>query len=274
MVAFVPTCLILSASLPFLVTTAQDVGDFAHKGPFYTMTYKVNEDKQVTFDLDVPQVRVTRNVLKLGPYPLRYAPIRRHSNTYRIDFDKSNITALDWCKRWETFFKNNGIIGVDEPYSPAAGDIQLCYLTVLMILPSYHGIPTDFQNRLHEFKRKGYAAVSGMFVYEKPEQTTLSFKVTFTVKSEDDVLIQIEFRGEVLYSRYKLSLHSSPLVDRDYAVTPFGSGLDTVQEFGTKVLRKWTLARWRPVDLELLLFATTKTIYTQFRGRQIALTRV
>ncbi|KAF4727555.1 hypothetical protein FOZ63_027516 [Perkinsus olseni] len=112
------------------------------------MTYKVNEDKQVTFDLDVPQVRVTRNVLKLGPYPLRYAPIRRHSNTYRIYFDKSNITALDWCKRWETFFKNNGIIDVDEPYSPAAGD-ELCYLTVLMILPSYHGIPTDFRNRLH-----------------------------------------------------------------------------------------------------------------------------
>ncbi|KAF4749116.1 hypothetical protein FOZ63_004801, partial [Perkinsus olseni] len=107
--------------------------------------------------------------------------------------------------RWETFFKNNGIIGVDEPYSPAAGDIQLCYLTVLMILPSYHGIPTDFQNRLHKVKRKGYAAARGTFVYEEPQQATLSFKVTFTVKSEDDVLIQIEFRGEVLYSRFKLS---------------------------------------------------------------------
>ncbi|KAF4718911.1 hypothetical protein FOZ63_029101, partial [Perkinsus olseni] len=199
MVAFVPTCLILSASPPFLVTRAQDVGDFTHKGSFYTMTYKVNEDEQVTFDLDVPRVRVTGNALKFGPYPLQYAPIRRHSNTYRIDFDKSNIScsskaALEWY--WETFFKNNGIIDVDGPYLPAAGDIHLCYLTVLMILPSYHGITTDFRNRLHKLKRKGYAAVTGMCVYEKPDQTMLSFKVTSTVKPEEDVLIEIEFRGE------------------------------------------------------------------------------
>ncbi|KAF4662648.1 hypothetical protein FOZ61_002313 [Perkinsus olseni] len=168
MVAFVPTCLMLSASLPFLVTTAQDVGDFTHKGSFYTMTYKVNEDKQVTFDLDVPQVRVTRNVLKLGPYPLRSAPIPRHWRRFLIDSDKSNTTAVEWCKRLETFFKNTGITGLDEAFSAAAGD-QPCDLGALWFPRGDKLIASRFQDRRMVFRRRGFPDIPGSSSMTNPK---------------------------------------------------------------------------------------------------------
>ncbi|KAF4681474.1 hypothetical protein FOZ60_012069 [Perkinsus olseni] len=250
MVAFVPTCLILSASLPFLVTTAQDVGDFTHKGSFYTMTYKVNEDKQVTYDIDVPQVRVTSNVVKLGSYPMR-----------------SNITAVEWCKRLETFFKNTGIIGLDEAFSPAVGD-QPCDLAALLFPRGDKLIASRFQDRRVVFRRKGFPVVPGKFVYDQPEES--NYKVTCTVRSEDDVLIEVEADGAVVSSRFKLSLRSRPWVDREYITVRFGD--EEYHLFWNKLILQW-YEEWSNKDLQVLFFATEKTIYTRFLKRRICLTK-
>ncbi|KAF4736890.1 hypothetical protein FOZ63_025441 [Perkinsus olseni] len=267
LISFIPTCLILSASLPFLVTTAQDVGDFTHKGSFYTMTYKVNEDKQVTYDIDVPQVRVTSNVIKLGPYPMRSAPVPRYRRRFLIDFDRSNITAVEWCKRLETFFKNTGIIGLDEAFSPAVGD-QPCDLAALLFPRGDKLIASRFQDRRVVFRRKGFPVVPGKFVYDQPEES--NYKVTCTVRSEDDVLIEVEADGAVVSSRFKLSLRSRPWVDREYITVRFGD--EEYHLFWNKLILQW-YEEWSNKDLQVLFFATEKTIYTRFLKRRICLTK-
>ncbi|KAF4683542.1 hypothetical protein FOZ63_029685 [Perkinsus olseni] len=268
MMNFVPTWLLLAQVL--VISTAQDVGTFLHETPLFKMFYAVNEEHEATLTVVVPSVLVTRGdktfeaYFNRGPNPLR----KVEDFTYTVDFDSSESASDDWHEALETFLVNTGVLESDETYSP--DDTQPRPLTTLTYT-SGDEFSVNFRGEEILFLRLGRNLVPGEYVYKESVAPYLRISYTIRVDRVGGVLVECKRRSTSRFGHM--------LVRRDrglqyiYHVVE-SAGRGTLDQFLDQVKYVCPGKRVLPDDFSRVVVATEKTIYVEFEGGRLALTKV
>ncbi|KAF4689350.1 hypothetical protein FOZ63_008145 [Perkinsus olseni] len=233
----VPTWLLFASAL--VISTAQDVGTFLHVTPLFKMFYAVNEEHEATLTVVVPSVLVTRGDRTFEAYFNRGPnPLRKVEDfTYTVDFESSESGSDDWHEALETFLVNTGVLESDEIYSP--DDTQPRPLTTL----NYTGgdeFSVNFRGEEILFLRLGRNLVPGEYVYKEVGGVLVECKRRSTSRF-----------GHMLYRRNRGLQYTYHVVE--------SAGR------GKRVL---------PDDFSRVVVASNKTIYVEFEGGRLALTKV
>ncbi|KAF4684995.1 hypothetical protein FOZ63_005573 [Perkinsus olseni] len=263
MMNFVPTWLLFAQAL--VISTAQDVGRFSYEESLFNMYYDVNENKEVTLTVEVPRPRHGRGDIPksahqaFGPYPLR----KEEDFIYTIDFEHSGITSDDRDQSIETFLRNNGVLGPEDLFYP--GDLDTLTYT------SGDAFSVDLRGEPVRFFRVGRDLSPGEYVYKEPVSPHM--RISYKIYRHGTAGLKVGCkRRSTSRFHHKLSRRDRGLQYLHYAVEPVGRG--TLKQFLGQVRYACPWKSQGPDDFSRVVAATEKTIYVEFEGGRLALTKV
>ncbi|KAF4684997.1 hypothetical protein FOZ63_005575 [Perkinsus olseni] len=268
MMNFVSTWLLFAQAL--VISTAQDVGRFAYEESFSNMYYDVNENKEVTLTIDVPEARQRRGDIPkgahraFGPYPLR----KEEGFTYTIDFEKSGITSDDWYESLDIFLSNSGVIKPGEPFDHE-GDQPPPLAT--LHYSSGDGFSVNMGAREIYCSRVGRDLLPGKYVYKDPFRPRV--KIIYKIRNNGVVRLWVRCEKRTP-SRFRFILSLS-----DHGVPPLhyhvqSAGRSSLNDVLNQVRRVCPSKHLSSDDFSKVVFATEKTIYIEFEGNRLPLTKV
>ncbi|KAF4720335.1 hypothetical protein FOZ62_027989 [Perkinsus olseni] len=250
-----------------VITTAQDVGRFVHRGGVYNITFDVNEEGETTIGSSAwapaepgsgsPHLLPPRWLwASSGPYSLE----RIGDNIYHVDFGRSARTCYGNIA-WQ--LKEAGVAKADEPLAGIQdGDLATLHYT------TGDSFTTNFRNEEIEFVRVAHSLTPGVFEYAEPEAPHL--KLRYQVRSDGVVGISAECDG-VTTPRllFKLAPRDQGMQYTYYAVEPLGLG--TLSHIRSKMKSACPNKNWKDSDLSQVVFATDKTMYVAVGRSSLAL---
>ncbi|KAF4741160.1 hypothetical protein FOZ63_024117, partial [Perkinsus olseni] len=103
-----------------IIAEAQHFGMFIHKTAYYSITYEVNKNYEVTFGVNVtaepnewfPDAKSSS--FQYGPYPLR----RSTESSFAVDFEGHKHSLRDWYISLEQALVAGGVTVSDGEYPP------------------------------------------------------------------------------------------------------------------------------------------------------------
>ncbi|KAF4650785.1 hypothetical protein FOZ61_011023 [Perkinsus olseni] len=234
------------------------------------MYYDVNENKEVTLTIDVPETRQRRGDIPrgahraFGPYPLR----KEEGLTYTIDFEKSGIASDDWYESLEIFLSNSGVIKPGEPFDHERD--QPPPLATLHYT-SGDGFSVDMGAREIYCSRVGRDVLPGKYVYKDPVRPRV--KIIYKIRNNGVVSLRVRCEKRTT-PRFRFILSRS-----DRGVPPLhyhvqSAGRSSLNDALDQVRRVCPGRHVSPDDFLQVVFATEKTIYMKFEGNRLALTKV
>ncbi|KAF4683462.1 hypothetical protein FOZ60_009051 [Perkinsus olseni] len=263
MMNFVSTWLIPAQLL--VITTAQDVGRFVHRGGVYNITYDVNEEGQIFFGFTstappLPGSPAGTPPRYLGNYYGLYPLSKVGDNTYAVG------PRADVASWYGAITDQLQQLGVAKAHEPLAG-IQSGDLTTLTYT-SGDTFTSNFRNETIEFKRIPYGLIAGEFEYSEAEAPHL--KLHYRIRSNGAVGIQASCDGGSITPRFLFKLTRRD-IGMPYSVRSLG--MTSLYPLIRMVRSDCPTAGVKYTDLSNVVFATQNTIYVRVGGVIRALTR-
>ncbi|KAF4741739.1 hypothetical protein FOZ63_028093 [Perkinsus olseni] len=265
MMNFLPTWLVVIQVA--IIAEAQHFGMFVHKASYYSITYEVNKNYEVTFGVNVtvepsqwfPDAKSSS--FQYGAYPLK----RLSSNAFTVDFEGHKHSLRDWYMSMEKAMVDGGVIESHGNYPPIGmtdGD-----LTVLQ----YEGPDTltvNFQDDAISFSRVSRSLAAGKFVYKDCMKPRL--RLRYKVSSDSSVHIKAACDGKrISRATFKLVHRDGSANYQHYDVVPAGKG--TLDEFRQQMRTTCRLRYVSANDFSRVTFAADGVILVRLGDVAVAL---
>ncbi|KAF4741738.1 hypothetical protein FOZ63_028092 [Perkinsus olseni] len=253
-----------------IIAEAQHFGIFVHTTAYYSITYEVKKNYEVTFGVNVtveptewfPDAKSSS--FRLGPYPLK----RLSSNAFTVDFEGHKHSLRDWYMLTQLSMVAGGITEVDDEYPPMGikfGDLSIIHYEDL------DTISATFRGEEIIFKRVTRSWKPGRFVYR--ECMDPRFWLSYDIDTDGFVSMRAKCEGR---RTRRVRFHLVPRTGDSYEyydVLPSGDGT-TLAEFQQSVRSVCRTKYVTPIDFSYVTFAGDDVLFVMLGGEHVALTEV
>ncbi|KAF4687655.1 hypothetical protein FOZ60_003624 [Perkinsus olseni] len=259
----IATWLLFAVAL--ITSSGQDVGRFAYNESLFSMHYDVNENREVSLTVVVPNPRSGRGDitpsagLTLGPYPLRTV----EGFSYTVVFGNREEADDGLHTRLETFLRYSGVLEPGDTF--ISGDLTTLNYT------SADSFVVNLRGQHVLFIREGRNLSPGKYDYKETVFPHLGISYNIYDNGLAGVQVECEGRSTARF-HHKLSRRNVGVQYLHYAVEPAGQG--TLEQFLYQVRYVCPWIYLRPSDFSKVVVATEKTIYVVIGGGARALTKL
>ncbi|KAF4724125.1 hypothetical protein FOZ62_032204 [Perkinsus olseni] len=245
-----------------IITEAQHFGTFVHETAFYTMTYDVEENYEVTFGFNVTvqpselYPDAESSSFKIGPFSLK----RVHQDAFTVDFEGQEDTRRDWYLSMEKALIAGRLVSQPSSQYPPL-DMSLGDLTTITYKDA-DTLLTTFQKGRMNFRRTTHSPRPGRFLYQDCMNPSLQLSVEIESESHVGIAATCGWRYTP-YVRFNLERRSRTLYDH-YDVVPAGEV--TLEKFRQMVRSACPTRYVTDFDLFFIIVATERVILVEFEG--------